>query len=203
MNSPITQSKDTFLIGFNIHLLAFYLPKNVIKSKDKIRISITTKPENIKQHFKIKGKKMCKSNYVFSLNITNQTKRIVMVFRKKNFLNEDPIIASTIIYTSSLPKIKRELSHPINTQVKNYNIYYPISKQMREQQVNGFEETKKEDIKRKVLGQMQVQFTFNSPYKNIKVDNNKKDKSKIIKHKKDDMKKDYAKFNNSSSIFLY
>ena len=74
---------------------------------------------------------------------------------------------------------------------------------MREQQVNGFEETKKEDIKRKVLGQMQVQFTFNSPYKNIKVDNNKKDKSKIIKHKKDDMKKDYAKFSNSSSIFLY
>ncbi|KAK8897318.1 hypothetical protein M9Y10_015260 [Tritrichomonas musculus] len=191
MNVPQTKSNKIFPIGLNIHLLSFTLPKDVIKSKDDIRVSITTMPEQNKQHFHLHGKKMHCTNHVFSLNITNQTKRIIMVFRKKTFLSEDPIIASTIIYSLDFPKIPGDIdrfeSEPISTDVKTLNIYYPLQKQIREQggNINNVQDKK---ITRKVLGQMQVQLTFTTPYtsvsqkKTIK-NNNKSNKiSKSDKH---------------------
>ena len=82
MNTSM-QSNSEYQIGLNIHLLSFLLPNKLIHESDSVRVSVTTIPEENKQHFKIKGKKICSSNHVFSLNITNKTDRIVIVFRKK------------------------------------------------------------------------------------------------------------------------
>ena len=80
----------------NIHLLSFKLPKDVVKDKEEIRVSITTIPEENKEHFSIEGKKMYNANHVFSLNITNNTRKIIMVFRKKTIF-DDPINRKSVV----------------------------------------------------------------------------------------------------------
>ena len=98
MNTSINQSKFSYQIGLNIHLLAFKLPEKLIHDSDSVRVCIITFPEKNKPHFSVKGKKINTSNHVFSLNITNKTDKTVMFFRNKNALGENPIIASSTIH---------------------------------------------------------------------------------------------------------
>ena len=179
-------------IGLNIHLLTFKLPNNLVHDADAIRVSITTMPEERKQHFQIKGKKMYCSNHVFSLNITNKTDRIIMVFRKKSFINSDPIIASTIIYLKDFIQLPIEniTSGTKSTDVKILYIFYPLQKQMSEEATEKgqsfLSESEKKAMKRKILGQMEVQLSLTTPYANLnknksKKNNNKKE-SKISTH---------------------
>lgn len=179
MNTTMTQK--AFPIGFNIHLISFQLPKNVIKENEDIRVSITTLPEESKQHFHLHGKKMLCTNHVFSLNVTNKTKKVIMVFRKKIFLHEDPIIASTIIYQEDFPKLPDDVDpsniETMSTDVKTLNIYYPLQKQIQEEKAAGkYDKTKK--IDRKILGQMQIQLSFTSPYTSLKHKHQKNNNSK-------------------------
>lgn len=186
----MSQNDSIFEIGLNIHLLSFSLPNDLIKDRDEVRVSITTMPDESKQHFSLHGKKMNCSNHVFSLNITNKTKHIIMVFRKKTFLSENPIIGSVTIHTKDFPKIPRSVdqlcSGIINTDVKKVNIYYPLQKQIKEfeqqSSVPQSEEEIKKQIKRKVLGQMQIQLSFTAPYSNVNTDKIKKEKSESKKN---------------------
>ena len=178
-----TQNNKKFENGLNIHLLAFSLPKELINDKDEVRISITTIPDENKQNFSIEGKKMYNSNHVFWLNITNKTKKIIMVFRKKIFLSENPIIASTIIHFNDFKEFpnKQITSGMISTEFKNINIYYPLQKQIHEEG--------KKNFQRKILGKMQIQLTFTVPYsqlkpKDIKYYNNSNHKAFFMKENK-------------------
>lgn len=168
-----TQSNSKFVNGLNIHLLAFALPMNIVKDNEEVRVSITTIPDEKKQHFTIEGKKMGNSNHVFSVNVTEKTAKIIMVFRKVLYLSESPIIASTVIKLKEFKDCPNEqiTNGMITTEVKNINIYYPLQKQIKE------EGNKK--IQRKVLGQMKIQMTFTTPFSNIKSDkvNNTKSSS--------------------------
>ena len=166
MNTVTTQNNSRFQNGLNIHLLQFSLPKQIIKEKEAIRVSITTMPDITKQHFTIKGKLMDYTNHLFSLNITNQTKKIVMVFRKKtSFLTENPIIASTVIQLKDFKEMPTEqiTSGMVSTEIKSFNVYYPLQKQMREEH--------KKNVERIVVGTMKIQLSFTSPFKNVKQDN--------------------------------
>lgn len=210
MKATSTQYQKTFPIGLNIHLISFALPKNVVKEKEGIRVSITTMPEENKQHYHLHGKKMYCTNHVFSLNITNKTKKVIMVFRKKQFFSEDPIIASTIIHSSDFPTLPEGMEHfdsdPISTEVKTLNIYYPLQKQIQEERAKG-ENTKQ--MVRKILGQMQVQLSFTAPYTTItkeknnskvKKDNNKIGGTKLHKSKKSNKKGQYEEINSQSKF---
>ncbi|KAK8875975.1 hypothetical protein M9Y10_006156 [Tritrichomonas musculus] len=212
------QTNTRFEIGLNIHLLSFSLPKDIIKDKDDVRVSITTMPDEIKQHFHVQGKKMNHSNHIFSLNITNQTKHIILVFRKKSFLNENPIIASVTIHTKDFPKIPQTLdqlcSGIINTDVKKINIYYPLQKQIQEMRelnpkiAHKTDEELRKEIKRKVLGYMEIQLSFTAPYVDYKVDEKKNDKSShkknnIFKNKKYEKKGNYEKLTDENPYGNY
>lgn len=188
----MTESNVRFPIGLNIHLVSFDLPKRVIRDNEEIRVSITTMPEERKQHFHMHAKKMHKSNHVFSINITNQTKKVIMVFRRKSFLYNDPIIASTIIHASDFPKLPPGMTSftcgVINTDVKTLQIFYPLQKQMQEMreerahngQVNPNEiDQANHKINRKVLGQMQIQMSFTTPYPDLDNDSQKMNSIKI------------------------
>lgn len=178
-------SNIKFDIGLNIHLVAFKLPKNVIKDHEEIRVSITSLPEEKKQHFHLQAKKMKNSNHVFSINITNQTQKIIMVFRKKSFIYNDPIIASTIIHQCDFPKLPPGLHSfncdPISTEIETLDIYYPLQKQIREMREHGNNEgkfpaqstDKSAKINRKILGSMQVQMSFTTPYPDLEIANEK------------------------------
>ena len=158
----MNNNNSKFENGMIIHLLSFNLPKNIIDKEEEVRVSITTLPDEKKEHFTIEGKKMYNANHVFTLNVTNQTKTVVMVFRKKTFLQENPIIASTTIHFKDFKEIPCEqiTNGIINTEVKTINIYYPLQQQKREEH--------KDKIERKILGQMQIQLTFTTPYLNQK-----------------------------------
>ena len=157
MNTSTNQSKR-FENGLSIHLLAFSLPKEIIKDNEEVRVSITTIPEECKQHFTIEGKKIYNSNHIFSLNITESTSKIIIVFRKVSTLQDNPIIASTTIHLRDFKELPNEqiITGMISTEIKYINLYYPLQKQMNEE--------KKKNVQRKVIGQMQIQLTATTPY---------------------------------------
>lgn len=157
----IASNNKGFQNGLNIHLLAFALPRDVIQDNEDVRVSITSIPEEIKQNFIIEGKKMGNSNHVFSLNITNETKKIIMVFRKQSSHSENPIIASSTIKLEEFKELPRKqiTNGMIRTEVKHINIYYPLQRQIQEEG--------KKNVQRKVLGQMEIQLTFTASYSSI------------------------------------
>ncbi|KAK8857388.1 hypothetical protein M9Y10_015793 [Tritrichomonas musculus] len=217
MNTSI-QSNSNYQIGLNVHLLSFLLPNNLIHESDSVRVGVTTIPEGNKQHFKIKGKKICSSNHVFSLNITNKTDRIVIVFRKKTALKDDPIIASATIHLKDFAElpIQEITSGTTNTDVKILDIYYPLQKQIHEEQkanerqnlpIQNNTEMKKQ-IKRKVLGQMEVQLSFTTPYLKSEQEktNNKEKKAismKINKNRKQRKNEEYKQISEENNTFNY
>ncbi|KAK8845870.1 hypothetical protein M9Y10_020796 [Tritrichomonas musculus] len=186
MNSSMNQYNSN-LIGLNIHLLTFRLPDKLIHDSESVRVSITTIPEENKQHFTIKGKKMNSSNHVFSLNITDKTDKIVMVFRKKTVLGDNPIIASTTLHLKKFVNLPLEkiTSGSKMTDVKILDIYYPLQKQIHEEQQVSFQskEDIKKQMKRKILGQMEVQLSFTTPYLNSDKEKSKKKEKKTISKK--------------------
>lgn len=142
------------MFGLNIHLQSFHLNYNLIGPSDKVRVSITTIPEDSKQAFIIEGKKMNNVHHFFTINISKRTERIIFVFRKKSFFQNDPIIASTIIHSNEFPKSKDDTT---NTQLKNLAIYEPLSKL----------HDRKDQFKsanRKIVGQMEIQFSLEDAF---------------------------------------
>ena len=168
MNTTMNNNNSKFENGMIIHLLSFNLPKNIIDKEEEVRVSITTLPDEKKEHFTIEGKKMYNANHVFTLNVTNQTKTVVMVFRKKTFLQENPIIASAKLSLNNFKNVPKEqiTNGVITSDIQTLNIYYPLQKQMNEEH--------SKNIKRKVLGEMQVQLSFTVPY--IEIEKSKKKK---------------------------
>lgn len=190
------QNTSSFENSMNIHILSFTLPKNVVSDKDDIRVSITTYPDQNKQHFSIEGKKINNANHVFSLNITNLTNKAVIVFRKKNVIGNNPIVASTSVILNefkNVPSHKIE-SGTISSDVKTIDIFYPLQLQKKEEN--------REDVQRKILGKMQVQLSFAAPFlkidkKNINVDHSKINKMQKIKLNK---KNGYEKLSEKNGI---
>lgn len=135
--------------GLNIHLLSFKLYSNSIHPNDKIRVSITTIPEENKQSFVIDMKKINEIHHFFNVNISEKTKKIIVVFRKKSIIQSDPIIASTIIHSNEFPKSCYDSN---NTELKQISIYEPI-KNRAELREN-----------RQALGQMQVQLSLQDAF---------------------------------------
>lgn len=128
------------MYGLNIHFQSFKLNPALVQKNDKIRVSITTVPELNKDAFVVDYKMMDHVHHFFTVNITEETKKIIFVFRKKSFFHNDPIIASTIIHSDAFPKE----NDSNNLEVKTVNILEPV--------VSG-----KKD--RQTLGQMNIQFS--------------------------------------------
>ncbi|KAK8854198.1 hypothetical protein M9Y10_016757 [Tritrichomonas musculus] len=132
--------------GLNINLQSFFLNRSLYKSGDKIRVSITTVPEEIKEAFVVDSDKTSNIHYFFTTNITSQTKKIIFVFRRKSFIYNDPIIASTIVHVNDLPRSATDTN---NTEMKQINIYEPVQK-------TGHSAYAIQN--RKIFGQMEIQF---------------------------------------------
>lgn len=139
--------------GLNIHLQSLEFLNRIFQKNDKVRVSITTIPEDNKQAFIIDAKKMSNIHHFFTVNITPQTRKIVFVFRKKSFIQNDPIVASTIIHSDLFPK---EGDYKTNTEMKIINIYEPLHG-MREPHGPSKNE-------RKVFGRMYIQFSLTNEF---------------------------------------
>ena len=135
--------------GLNIQLRSLQLSNSLYNQNDTIRISITTYPEKNKQAFTINAKQMYKAHHLFTANITEQTTKVVFIFRKKNYLQGDPIIATASISSNEFPKLQNDTR---NDQIKSINIYEHIKISPK---VNGIS-----SIKPKTVGEMKVQLSL-------------------------------------------
>lgn len=133
----------------SIDLQSFQFSNGIIQANDTIRVSLTTLPEGRKQAISIDEKKLKNFHHFFSITITEQTEMILFVIRKKNFAQNDPIIASTTLKSSQFP---RSVNDSNNKILKNINLYEPI------QHTRSL--TDKSHKKRKILGLMQLQFSL-------------------------------------------
>lgn len=183
-------------MGLNIHLFSFTLPYDLISQNDIVRVSITTLPEGNKQHFEIEAKKMNKCNHSFLINVTNETKKIIVVFRKKDEKTKNPIIASTIIHSHSFPKISQNiyqfLTGTLDNDIKTVKIYEPVQKQ----------NAKQENMNRMVIGKMKVHLSFGNPYPTVTKEtknNNDLHQLKTNKNNSTNKKVKYNKFADENS----
>lgn len=176
------------MYGLNIHLKSFKLNSNIVNGNDKVRVSITTFPENYKEAFITEAKQMSFVHHFFTVNITNKTQKIVIVFRKVGFL-DNPIIASATISSKELPN-----EYCNNVEMKTMNIYEPLQTSSK---------------KRRIFGEMQIQFSLTSAFPTFKVNNkdNNKQKSMKIMHsntnKYSKINEENDKYSNSNSMLEY
>lgn len=171
--------------GLNMRLISFDLPRNIAKGSDNIRVSITTMPEENKQHFSIQARHMKNANLNFLVNVKlpseelpddfvfSGTEKIIVVFRKQSTFWGSPIIASTMISSKEFPK---NFTDPI--QVKTFNIYEPVQRNAKNHEDNSFIGTYQKQhpehkcINRRIIGRMQVELSLTEavPLKDINED---------------------------------
>ncbi|KAK8840708.1 hypothetical protein M9Y10_030484 [Tritrichomonas musculus] len=114
------------MYGLTIHLQSFQINDDIIRGKDKVHVSVFTIPGNNKQTYAIDPKKMNNPNCFFKLNVTNQTKRLLFIFEKRNLFQNDPIIASAVINSSKMPNSPLDSN---NIEIKTFDIFEPIISQ--------------------------------------------------------------------------
>lgn len=87
----------------NIHIISFNLNESLYRKDENIRVSITSAPEHQKDFAVIPSKLMDSFNHILHSNITNETSKILIVFRRAVADESNPIIASTTIRVQDFP----------------------------------------------------------------------------------------------------
>lgn len=100
-----------------LHLIIRYVRFNpgVIKSKDDIRISYTTLPGHQKDNCLISSNKLNIVNYEFTINFDQSVEEVLLNFRKKSYVNGDPIIGKSLFVRGIVPS-----DHTLETEFKIY-----------------------------------------------------------------------------------
>ena len=86
----------------------------IVKPKDEIRISVTTLPSHGKDHFTVHASKLASLNHEFVINCESNMQLIILA-RRKSYINGDPIIGGSKFNLSSFPQDK-PLETSINLQ---------------------------------------------------------------------------------------
>lgn len=155
MSKTTIQKGTKIESGIKLHLHSISLPSDLFKPTDEVRISITSMPERNKQYYFIQGKKLDSFDHIFKLNITNKTEEIIIVLRKKDFIENDPIVASTVIHSEDFPEIPQNIDQlgweRKSTDIKTIDILEP---RHRHDSV---------DKDRKTIGQLKAQMKIILP----------------------------------------
>ena len=149
LNNKKTSFHFLKMLSLNIQMQSFELAKNIVHDNDSIRISVTTLPGEQKQAFSFDAKKMKTVHPFFSVKIDDKTEKILIVVRKKNFTEKDPIIASTVIKSGQFPTKFNDVS---NTELKTINLLEPLQ--------HSGKRISKSTEDRKVVGKVDLCFTL-------------------------------------------
>ena len=77
------------MLGLNIHLKSFKLNQSIINENDKVRVSITTLPEQNKEAFITEAKQMLYVHHFFTVNISDKTDKRISIIKAKQYRNEN------------------------------------------------------------------------------------------------------------------
>lgn len=132
----------------NIKLENLVLSKDLYQPNDKIRITMSTLPDEQSYSFNIEATYMDDIDKQFTFEISEKTKKMILLIRRKSSIKKDPIIASTILHLNQVPK---SIDDKNNNKIQNILIYEPFPKEFNNQ--NSLLEN------RKILGNIDIQFT--------------------------------------------
>lgn len=134
--------------GLDIHLCSFELDKK-IHNRDDINVSVSIIPDGKIQYFYIDGNNFKKNQHSFTVNISDKTQNIVMLFKKHNVLLEDSYIGYAYISRNDIAQASKsgeiELIPIINKKPSN-----PFKKVNRSDQ--------------NIAGNIKVQFKITDPF---------------------------------------
>ena len=88
----MNKKKNRFIFSLTINVQSIELLSAFVSSNDKIRVSITTLPDEQKQAQVYEYKKLKTVQPTFKVEFKETTKKILIVLRKKSYLESDPII---------------------------------------------------------------------------------------------------------------
>ncbi|KAK8841917.1 hypothetical protein M9Y10_026869 [Tritrichomonas musculus] len=143
------------MMNLQIDMESLEFIDDLILPNDKVRVIITSLPDEKSSTFNINAKKIEEFHQSFTFEVSKLTKKLIIIFRRKSHLKKDNIIASTIIRSDQFPK---DLNDKTNSKAKNIQIYEPFPKEL-----NDYQSVLEN---RKVLGQMEVQFTLSKKPEN-------------------------------------
>ena len=170
------------MLSLNIDVQCIELRSELISVNDKIRVSITTIPDNQKQAQIFEAKKLNFVRPSFKIRFNEATKKILIVIRKKNYFEGDPIIASTTIHTYNISNIFKERN---SNDQKRVNLYESIKNTNNNPQFAQSNQTLD------IIGHIDINFSVNedksifSNKKNNKENKKYNDLSKMNSFKKE------------------
>lgn len=137
--------------GLDIHLCSFELDKK-IHNRDDINVSVSIIPDGKIQYFYIDGNNFRNNQHSFTVNITDKTEKIVMLFKKKNVLLDDSYIGYAYIGKNDFQKSK-------NSEIQSIPIYNRhLNRRFRKQHKN------QNQFDKDISGHINVQFSIMEPF---------------------------------------
>lgn len=135
--------------GLDIHLCSYELNKK-IHNHDDINVSVSIIPDGKIQYFYIDGNNFRHNQHSFTVNITDKTEKIVMLFKKRNILIEDSYIGYAYIDKKDFQKKTEIQEIPIINKF-NKNVAKRNKKHLQNEDKN-------------VAGHIKVQFEIMDPF---------------------------------------
>ncbi|KAK8882864.1 hypothetical protein M9Y10_045507 [Tritrichomonas musculus] len=90
------------ILHFVVNYIHFDQP--VVKPKDDLRISFTSLSSHQKGNFTTQSSKMNFINQEFTINIDQFVKELLIIIRRKSYLNGDPILGKVLFLTDTIPQ---------------------------------------------------------------------------------------------------
>lgn len=145
------------MLSLNIKLNCIRFSQSVVNPEDTIRVSITTLPDSQKEAFTFDIKDIQTVQPSFTIKFNKNTKKIIIVFRKKSFFSNGQIFASTCIKTDDI-KLYSEISNDCHNII---DLFEPIQHSSENENL----EIKK---LRRIVGNMEIFFSLKEyfPVKN-------------------------------------
>lgn len=160
------------MLNLKIQMESINLSRDIVHENDTIRVSITTLPDGQKQAQTFEAKETKTSGPTFKIQMNDQTEKVVIVFRKKNILATDHIIASTTLNSKDI----RIFNEMMNNEHHKISIYEPLqnynnknnnkSNSKNNNKGNSKNNSKNNNNKifhnknRRIVGTMEVEFTL-------------------------------------------
>lgn len=141
------------MLCLNLKLHSFNFAPNIVDCNDTIRVSITTLPDQQKDCRTFDVKSMNMTIVPFTIKFNERTEKILIVFRKKTFFSNGPIIASAIIKTCDIGIYKENATQGH----KKVSIYMPTQHQSEKENTN-------EKKARKVIGSMEINMSIKEDF---------------------------------------
>lgn len=135
------------MMKLNIKFQTIEFIKGLFKDNDTLRVSVTALPGGSKQYFLFEASNLKKAHPTLSVNIDDETDKILIVFRKKGF-TESPLIASTVLQADEFPRDFEDN----DIEMKSINVFEPLQYMKKPKEASS--------VERQIVGHLNISFSL-------------------------------------------